>query len=151
MRNALLPLVLGAALIAFALGAEAAVGSGMGYVVLSCSPLLLLAAVGALAISWARSRGDYLRSALAKFEESTGREPVEAWRGASAAAAGVFSALSLLMVQSAVEIPLFAGLAALVLSLAAGAIFRRRAVAAPPPAVPPLALPAMVPVVTRAP
>src|SRR5258705_5050582 len=88
MRNALLPLVLGAALIAFALGAEAAVGSGMGYVVLSCSPLLLLAAVGALAISWARSRGDYLRSALAKFEESTGREPVEAWRGAAAPAPG---------------------------------------------------------------
>ncbi|HTF56912.1 MAG TPA: hypothetical protein VK661_06740 [Planctomycetota bacterium] len=147
----LLRAVLGAALVAFALGAESAVGSGMGYVVLSCSPLLLLAAAGALAASWARSQGDFLRTALAKFEVSAGREPVEAWRGASAAAAGVFAALFVLTLQSALEIPLPAGLAALVLSLAAGAIFRRSAIAALPFAVPVLALGAMVPVYTASP
>lgn len=147
----LLRVVLGAALVAFAVGAESAVGSGMGYVVLSCSPLLLLAGVAALAISWARSREDYLRASLSKLEESIDRSPVEMWRGASAAATGLFAVLAVFTLESAMEIPLPAALVALALSLVAGTILRRAAMTALPLAVPVLAVGAMVPVYTDSP
>ena len=140
-----LRIVLCAAVMGFVLGAESAVGSGMGHIVLSCSPLLLLAAFVALGASWCRQRAPSWRAAAASFDESLGREPVEFLEGAASPGAAVLTALVVLAMLTSIQVPLALSLPVLGLSLAAGALGRGRANLIVPFAVPVLALVTMLP------
>jgi len=141
----LLRALLGAALVGFVVGVESWVVGGMGHLVLSCNPLLLFAAIAALTVSWARSRAAELRKIFATWDDLTGRGPAGPLGLATTAAAAVFSALSIVLLQSGILLPRPLILVALVLSAAAGLILRRTAIIAAPLAVPVFVLASMVP------